>query len=83
MESLAVHTQRHRAAMAPEDVESDEMQNEAEEGAEEQEEREPLKLEVQIASPGACQRHVTVTVPRDRAMGRLRRRPHDRARLRK
>jgi trigger factor len=52
--------------MAPEDVESDEMQNDA--GgldSEEQEEREPLKLEVQIASPGACQRHVTVTVPRE------------------
>jgi trigger factor len=52
--------------MAPEDVESDETQNDADgPDSEEQEEREPLKLEVQIASPGACQRHVTVMVPRE------------------
>jgi trigger factor len=38
----------------------------------------PLKLEVQIASPGACQRHITVTIPReeidryfDKAFGEL------------
>src|SRR5712671_1889749 len=52
--------------MAPEDVESEETQNEAEgEASEEQEEREPLNLDVKIASPGSCQRHITVTVPRE------------------
>jgi trigger factor len=39
-----------------EDVESDETQ---------EEEREPLSLEVKIDSPSACQRHVTVTVSRE------------------
>ena len=39
-----------------EDVESEETQ---------EEEREPLSLEVKIDSPSACQRHVTVTVPRE------------------
>ena len=28
-------------------------------------EREPLKLEVKIDSPSACQRHITVKVPHD------------------
>ena len=31
----------------------------------EKEETEALQLEVQIDSPSACQRHITVTVPRD------------------
>ncbi len=39
-----------------EDVESEETQ---------EEEREPLSLEVKIDSPSACQRHVTVTVSRE------------------
>ncbi|HEV2968938.1 MAG TPA: trigger factor [Pirellulales bacterium] len=54
--------------MAPEDAELEDAElkdtGDEAEGAE-KEEREPLKLNVQIDSPGACQRHVTVTVPRD------------------
>jgi trigger factor len=61
--------------MAPEELES----NEDVESAEgQEEEREPLSLEVKIDSPSACQRHITVTVSRadieryfDKAFGDL------------
>lgn len=35
------------------------------EGAPEEEPKEPLKLDVNVEEAGACQRHVTVTVPRE------------------
>ncbi len=47
--------------MSSSDVESDE----SPEAVESEEERIPLKLEVKIDKPGACQRHVTVTIPRE------------------
>ena len=31
----------------------------------EEEPAEPLKLDVQVTSPSACERHVTVTIPRE------------------
>ncbi len=62
--------------MAPEELESDD-DVEVEDVAQE-EEREPLSLEVKIDSPSACQRHITVTVSRpdieryfDKAFGDL------------
>jgi trigger factor len=54
--------------MAPEDAELEDTENEAEDADQDgagQEEREPLKLDVKIDSPGACERHITVTIPRD------------------
>ena len=58
--------------MAPDEIED------IDDEADKEEEREPLNLKVKIDSPGACQRHITVTVPRedieryfDKAFGEL------------
>jgi len=45
--------------------ETDETAVAVETGGEEDEKDEPLKLDVQVASPGACERHVTVTIARE------------------
>src|SRR3977135_3512946 len=45
------------------DLEPQDLEDEADAAAEE--ERIPLKLDVKIDRVGACQRHVTVTVPRE------------------
>jgi trigger factor len=61
--------------MAPEELEPD---SDVESEEAQEEEREPLSLDVKIDSPSACQRHVTVTVSRadidryfDKAFGDL------------
>jgi trigger factor len=61
--------------MAPEELESE---DDVESAEGQEEEREPLSLDVKIDSPSACQRHVTVTVSRadidryfDKAFGDL------------
>jgi trigger factor len=46
-------------------AEDDVKPDDAEDEGGEEEERQPLALDVKIDSPGACQRHVTVTIPRD------------------
>ncbi len=48
-----------------EDLEPEDIADEADAEAAAEEERIPLKLDVKIDRTGACQRHVTVTVPRE------------------
>src|SRR5437868_4859206 len=44
---------------------TDELKESDVESEEGEEKKPPLKLEVAIASPSTCQRHVTVTIPRE------------------
>ncbi len=44
---------------------ADSQTKDAPETDEQQEERQPLKLEVKIDSPSACQRHITVKIPHE------------------
>ena len=59
---------RHMARKRSEDDEVDEQDDSAAvavEGEGEEAKDEPLNLDVQVASPSACERHVTVTISRD------------------
>ncbi len=53
--------------MSPSDIdpENADVATDPEAGDTEAPEREPLTLEVKIAQPSACQRHITVTIPRE------------------
>jgi trigger factor len=53
--------------MSPSDIdpENADVATDPEAGDAEAAEREPLTLEVKIAQPSACQRHITVTIPRE------------------